>query len=101
MNDYLAATRDAVRKLTASRGRHAHWRARAERKLAAAKDRHDVELAKAQTIEAEAWRELLALPGMTPATAAAVTEIDRAEVARWVRALNSTARRPQQRRVSQ
>lgn len=101
MNDYLAATRDAVRKLTASRGRHAHWRARAERKLAAAKDRHDVELTKAQTIEADAWRELLALPGMTPATAAAVTEIDRAEVARWVRALNSTARRPQQRRESQ
>lgn len=101
MNDYLAATRDAARRLKACRGRHAHWRARAERKLAAAKDRHEVELAKARTIEADAWRELLALPGMTPATAAIVTGVDRAEVTRWARALNNTSRRPKQRRESQ
>ncbi len=89
VNAFLANTRNATRKLTASRTRHELWRARAEGKLTAAKEKHEAELAKAWSIEAEAWRELFAIPGMTAPTVSVMTGIDQAEVTRWIRSLRA------------
>ena len=94
VNAFLINTRNAARKLTASRTRHELWRARAEGKLTAAKERHAVELARAWLIEAEAWRELFAVPGMTAPTASVMTGIDQAEVTRWARSLRTATEAP-------
>ena len=93
-NVFLTTTRSATRKLTASRTRHELWRARAEGKLASAKEKHAVELARAWSIEAEAWRELFAIPGMTALTVSVMTGIDQAEVTRWARSSRTSAEAP-------
>lgn len=93
-NAFLTTTRNATRKLTASRTRHELWRARAEGKFAAAKEKHAGELIRAWSIEAEAWRELFAIPGMTAPTASVMTGIDQAEVTRWARSLRTATEAP-------
>lgn len=93
-NDFLAATRSAIRGLAVGRSRHALWRKRSEAKLAQAKARHELELVKASAFEADAWRLLLAIPGMTVGTASVMTGIDQAEVARWARKVNAIGSRP-------
>ena len=93
-NDFLAATRSATRGLAVGRSRHVLWRKRSETKFARAKARHEVELVKASAFEADAWRLLLAIPGMTVGTASVMTGIDQAEVTRWARKINETGSRP-------
>jgi len=90
----LAATRSATRGLAVGRSRHALWRKRSEAKFSQAKARHEVELIKASAFEAEAWRTLLAIPGMTVGTASVMTGINQGEVARWARKINETGSRP-------
>ena len=94
VNVFLTATRLATRKLTASRTRDELWRARAEGKLEFAKEKHAVELTKAWAIEAEAWRELFAIPGMTAPTSSVMTGIEQAEVTRWARSLRTSTEAP-------
>jgi len=58
-------------------------RSRADTKLEAAKVRHSAEVTSAAGIEADAWQVLLAIPGVSAATAAALLDVSETSIGRW------------------
>jgi len=58
-------------------------RGRADAKLEAAKVRHSADVTAAAGIEANAWQVLLAIPGVSVATAAALLDVSETSISRW------------------
>ena len=90
VSSFLTSARQAAHDVHNAKVRHELWLARAEERLASARVRHASDVAKAKAIEAGAWRELLAIPGMTDGTAAVLLDVSIGEVSRWAR---STSKR--------
>jgi hypothetical protein len=82
-NPFLTSTTQALRALDVAQARHARLKAKADRRLEAAQARHAAELEGAAAVEAAAWHDLLAVPGMTITTAAALTSTSESTVNRW------------------
>ncbi len=82
-NAFMARAASALRGLKVAQGRHTRLRARADIRLKAAQVRHESEIEAAANVEAVAWQLLLAVPGMTVTTAAALCETSDATVHRW------------------
>ena len=83
-SDFLSASDDAAKALTAARARHERLTATADGRLEAAKARHRSALDAAKEVEAAAWSDLLAIPGMSVPTAARITGASASAVTRWV-----------------
>lgn len=83
-NEFLAASADAATRLQTAQRKHASLKAKADRRLQAAHDRHRIELAEAASVEAAGWRHLLEVPGMTVSTAARIGASSQSTVSRWM-----------------
>ena len=83
-NEFLAASADAATRLQTAQSKHASMKAKADRRLQAAHDRHRIELAEAASVEAVGWRLLLEVPGMTVGTAARIGGTSESTVSRWL-----------------
>lgn len=82
--DFLTASAGAARRLQAAQVRHARLKAQADARLAVAQDRHRAEARTAADVEAQAWASLLAIPGMSVASASQITHTSPTVVRRWV-----------------
>ena len=82
-NPFMTASSNALRALTTAQARNARLKAKADRRLEVAQARHEAELDRAAAVEAAAWHELLAVPGMTITTAAVLTSTSESTVNRW------------------
>ncbi len=83
-NDFLTASTLAAKDLTVAQGKRAALENKAAARLATAQERFDLEMAEARAIEAAAWKRLMAVPGMTAATAAQIGGISAIKVSRWI-----------------
>lgn len=83
-NDFLAASTEAAKTLASARKRRTALTTQADRRLARASERHRSEVAAADEIEAEAWRALMAVKGMTVATAAHIGGVGSSTARRWL-----------------
>jgi DNA-binding transcriptional regulator YiaG len=82
-NPFITSVKTAVVDLRAAQTKHARLQARADARLAVARDRHQAESAAATRVEAEAWRALLSIPGVTASTVAAILQVHETTVTRW------------------
>ena len=89
-NVFMASTKRALVCLRTAQARHARLRDRADRRLEAARTKHATEVAAAAQIEADAWRVLLAVPGVSVGTAAALVQVSESTVTRWAGRTGST-----------
>ena len=83
--DFLTSMAAAAKDLTAAQAKRAAMLAKAADRLATAKSRFDGDVDEARLVEAEAWQRLMAVPGMTAATAAQLGGTTAIKVSRWVR----------------
>lgn len=83
--DFLTSMAAAAKDLTAAQAKRAAMLAKATDRLATAKSRFDGDVDEARLVEAEAWNRLMAVPGMTAATAAQLGGTTAIKVSRWVR----------------
>ena len=81
-NAFMTSTSRALVELRAAQVKHARMRSRADAKLEAAKARHSAEVTAAAGIEADAWQVLLAIPGVSVATAAALLDVSETSISR-------------------
>jgi hypothetical protein len=81
-NTFLDDTTRALRELERRQQQRARLDLRAQRAFDQALGQHDRSLAGAAAIEGTAWRGLLAVPGMTVSTAAALCGVSMATVHR-------------------
>lgn len=88
--DFLTASAGAARRLQAAQARHARLKSQADARLAFAQGRHRDDARAAAAVEAQAWMDLLSIPGMTVASASQITHTSPAVVRRWI----SIATRP-------
>ena len=84
-NDFLAASAAAAKDLATAQFRRAVLEAKADERLAQAQQRHSFDLTEAQQVEAGAWKQLMAVPGMTVATAAQIGGTTVIKVSRWIK----------------
>ena len=82
-NEYLSTVKQAIDILNVAQARHSRQLERAHRRLSLATARFEDDSRAAIQIEAEAWARLLSIPGMTVASAAAITKVNEATVAKW------------------
>jgi hypothetical protein len=96
-NEFMTASRQALRRLRMAQGQHERRRAKADRRFAAAEAVHTAEINRAEMIEAKAWMDMMSVPGVTIPTAAALAKVSESTVSRWVarhnRGLEETAER--------
>ena len=90
-NAFLAASADAATRLQAAQRKHASLKARADDRLKTAQDRHRAEVAEAASVEADGWRLLLQVPGMTVSTAARIGGTSESTVSRWLARAKETS----------
>ncbi|MDO8731933.1 MAG: hypothetical protein Q7L55_05085 [Actinomycetota bacterium] len=83
-NDFLTASTIAAKDLTAAQAKRAGLEAKASDRLARAQDRYPLDLTDARRVEAEAWKQLMEVPGMTAATAAHIGGTTAIKVSRWI-----------------
>ena len=83
-NEFMAASRRALRRLRIAQGQHERRRAKADRRFAAAEAAHTAEINQAEMIEAKAWMDMMSVPGVTIPTAAALAKVSESTVSRWV-----------------
>ena len=83
-NEFLAASAVAADDLATAQGKRAVLEGKADERLAQAQLRHTLDLAEARRVEAEAWRRLMAVPGMSAATAARIGGTTAIKVSRWI-----------------
>lgn len=83
-NEFLTASMDAAGQLQVAQRRHEALRAKADRRLAVAQQRHVADLHTAAAVEAAGWQVLMAVPGMTIATAARIGGTSESTVSRWL-----------------
>lgn len=93
-NEFLTESAKASRVLAAARVRHARARQRADARLAAAQAVHTQEVIAAEGIEAEAWRAMMTVPGMTIATAARIGNVSHRAVHTWLAPRDQTRPSP-------
>ena len=86
--DFLSAMATAAKELSAAQAKRASLTAKAGDRLATAQARFEVELEQARLVEADGWKQLMAVPGMTAATAAQLGGTTAIKVSRWIRADN-------------
>jgi hypothetical protein len=82
-NPFLIDSTRALRALQVAQTRNARLKAKADGRLAVAERRHAADVEAAAAIEASAWQVLLAVPGMTITTAAALCSTSESTVNRW------------------
>ena len=82
-SDFLSASADAAKALAASQSRRERLANAADTRLEAAKARHRRDMDAAMAVEAQAWSDLLAIPGMSIPTAARITGASASAVTRW------------------
>jgi len=82
-NAFITTVKASISELHAAQAKHSRLKSRADARLARARSRHEAEVAAALRVEADAWRSLLSIPGVTPATVAALLEVHETTVARW------------------
>jgi Homeodomain-like domain len=87
-NEFMIAMREAMYRLESAQRWHVAHRARLDRKLEAAQARHASEVSRLEMGEAECWAALLAVPGVTIPTAAALMQVSESTVSRWVARYN-------------
>lgn len=80
---FLVEAKTAMAQVYAAHERACRLQARAERRLESARRIHAEEVAAAEQLEAKAWACLLSIPGMSVASAAAITQVNKATVAKW------------------
>lgn len=90
-NAFMASTSRALVELRAAQVKHARMRSRADTKLEAANARHSAEVTAAAGIEADAWQGLLAIPGVSVATAAAQLDVSESSIGRWAARIGKAA----------
>jgi len=83
-NEFMTSTKKAVVQLRNLQHAHSRIKDRADARLRVAQDRHALEISRAEKLELDGWQQLMAIPGMTPATAAAILEMSESTVSRWV-----------------
>ncbi len=83
-NDFLIASTIAAKDLTAAQAKRAGLEAKASDRLAKAQERFSIDLIEARRVEAAAWKRLMAVPGMTAATAAQIGGTTAIKVSRWI-----------------
>jgi hypothetical protein len=83
-NDFLTASAEAATRLQVAQRKHATLKAKADRRMHAAQDRHAADLSEAAAVEAAGWRQLLEVPGMTVVTAARIGGTSESTVGRWL-----------------
>lgn len=71
-NEFLTASMDAAKDLQSAQARHAQLVHKADQRLEAARSRRDLDVMSARRVEAESWKRLMAIPGMTTVTAARI-----------------------------
>ena len=91
-NEFLTASVDAAKDLESAQARHAQLVHRADQKLGAAQSRHEAEVTSARQVEAEAWKRLMSVPGMTASTAARIGNTSTSKVNHWVAVADSDIR---------
>lgn len=82
-NPFLTASTQAMRALQVAQTRHSRLKAKADLRLEIAERRHAADVEAAASVEAAAWQTLLAVPGMTITTAAALCSTSESTVNRW------------------
>ena len=96
-NEFMTASRQALRRLRMAQAQHERRRAKADRRFTVAEATHAAEINRAEMIEAKAWMDMLSVPGVTIPTAAALAKVSESTVSRWVarhnRGLEETAER--------
>lgn len=90
-NEFLTASMDAAKDLEAAQARHAQLVDKADQRFEAARARRDLDVAAARRVESEAWRRLMAVPGMTAATAGRIGNTSTIKVGRWIADLDGGA----------
>ena len=70
-------------KVLRAQARYLRLKDRADRRLEEARALQREQMAAAEQVEADAWAALLAAPGVTVATAAAMLQVSEAVVSRW------------------
>ncbi len=83
--DFLTSMAAATKDLTVAQARRASMLAKARTRLSAAQSRFDCDVDEARLVEAEAWKRLMAVPGITAATAAQLGGTTAIKVSRWIR----------------
>ncbi|MDP2289106.1 MAG: hypothetical protein Q8M73_11155 [Actinomycetota bacterium] len=83
-NEFLATSAIAANDLAAAQAKRAELETKASQRLAKAQERHTSDLNEARRVEAEAWKQLMAVPGMTAATAAQIGRTTTIKVSRWI-----------------
>jgi len=89
---FLVEAKTAMAQVFAAHERACRLQARAERRLESACRIHADEVAAAERLEAKAWGCLLSIPGMSVASAAAITQVNKATVARWAQLVGTSAK---------
>jgi hypothetical protein len=84
-NPFIRESARGLRALQRAQVRRARLEARAQHTLDLAVSEHRDRFRAAEALEKEAWRELLAVPGMTPQTAAALCGVSVATVSRGLK----------------
>ena len=83
--EFLTAMARATKDLCTAQAKRAALEAKASERLAKAQALHDSELERARRVEADGWKRLMAVPGMTAATAAQLGGTTSIKVSRWIR----------------
>jgi hypothetical protein len=97
-NEFMNSTKKAVVHLRNLQRRHTKIKDRADARLLIAQNRHAFDLARAEKVELQGWQQLMEIPGMTHATAAAVLDVSESTVSRWIGRLPKSAPISQQTR---
>jgi hypothetical protein len=104
-NPFITTVKASIAELQAAQAKHDRLKSRADARLAVARSRHEAEIDAAVRVEADAWRSLLSIPGVTPATVAALLQVHETTVARWAarapRSASTVAKRDLARGVKQ
>ena len=100
-NEFMNSTQKAVVHLRNLQRRHAKIKDRADVRLQVAQDQHARDVARAEQVELGGWQRLMGIHGMTPATAAAVLDVNKSTVSRWLGRFPKSAPISQQARSSQ
>jgi hypothetical protein len=87
-NEFMTAARQAMHRLRSVQTSQERIRAKADARLSGAQERHAAEVGRAELLEASGWMALLAVPGVTVPTAAALMGVSESTVSRWVARYN-------------
>ena len=83
-NEFLTASMDAAKDLQSAQARHAQLVHKADQRLEAARSRRDLEVISARRVEAESWKRLMDIPGMSAATASRIGNTTATKVNQWI-----------------